>query len=1118
MKSRDIMSEDNLNNESPIEEFRIALLDQLRRELVGPNLSIGEDIERIDESPRQRYSAGILFPARELNAENEDDAESIDENACNLGKIGPGFDSGQETRKTIKPIGAENTDSEQDDTITMANTYMPSAMGISFFSDYILKGLKVTPKAAIYETQKRKEEDKEFTDWVRKPININPVNISFGMPAGKDIKVDTIELYKDLKLRVTVRARKDESYLLTISIYNSKVFSGEGVVQASDCFYQVGFRVESASNKNIIRPYQEMVIKSDDMEEESLSLLFRNRVSYGVGHGCAVKWGDCTDERTTYVETDSLPFLKIPPVDPRQDGGDELSMTVLSGGEDGLNMHYVPDVLESLISDYSVWIDDALNEISQLKSEHRIAAKRHLFSCTDACNRMKEGIVILRENELALQAFCLANKAMLMQQYHSRRKTRSLNGDWEELPLNYESDDKKKGRWRTFQIAFFLMNIGGVTLTDDGNYRPERDIVDLIWFPTGGGKTEAYLGLAAYTLFLRRLKDPSNSGCTVLMRYTLRLLTAQQFQRASSLICACESIRQKKSDELGRGRITIGLWVGLSLTPNNRKSAIFNLNELARGKETTVNKFQLLKCPWCGTRLDEKGHLGYRAMGSTPKTVLFICPEKKCDFNNKNNPLPVQVIDDDIYDSPPSLLIGTVDKFAMLAWRSDASGLFGIKNKITPPELIIQDELHLISGPLGTMVGLYEGVIDLLCRHNGSGPKIIGSTATIRRAPEQCKALYDRETFQFPPPGLDISDSFFSIENQTAAGRIYVGVFPTASPSFVTALNRTSASLLQGCRTIDLPDEVDESIRDPYWTLVQYFNSLRELGRALTLLQADIPEYMWAIVSRTKIPKEKVRYLNRFDELTSRKSAQEIPEILEELNIKYSPDSTSYLRPLDVLLATNMISVGVDVDRLGLMCIVGQPKTTSEYIQASSRVGRSKEAPGLVVTMYNPGKPRDRSHFEQFRTYHSSLYRYVEPTSVTPYSIPVLERALHPVLVIIGRHLAGWTDPGQIDFDEGTAKDAISFLVDRCKNIDEEHVDVFKSHISKLIIEWEQSEAEKWGGFGEPDPYALPPLMYPAGSAPLPDWGDQKPPWTTPSSMRSVDSECQADVLQNYPV
>lgn len=1116
MRSKYIMNESTLENETPTEIFRKALLDQLRRELVGPDLPVGEVIEILDESPKQRYSAGVLFPAREFNTENEDSDETPGDNDEDT--LGPGFDAEKGiTKKSIR-LGSENTDCEHDDTITMANSYMPSAMGISFFTDYVSGGLKVNTKAAIYETQKRKKEDKEFTEWVRKPLDLKIINISLDMPGGKEVNVVTFDLHENLKLRATVRARKDKSYLLTISIYNSKIFSGDGAVQTSDCFYQMGFRVETSSEVSVIRPYQEISTKSDDLEEESLNLLFRNRVSYGVGHGCAVKWGHCANERTTYIETDSLPFLKIPPVEPRQTGGDELSMSILSGGVDGENEHHVPDALENLISDYNAWIAGALDEIATLKPEHHIAANRHLSLCTQARNRMKEGIEILRNNELALHAFCLANKAMLMQQYHSRRKTRSLNGDWDDLPSNYEPADEKMGRWRTFQITFFLMNIGGVTLTDDGGYRPERDIVDLIWFPTGGGKTEAYLGLAAYTLFLRRLKEPSNSGCTVLMRYTLRLLTAQQFQRASALICACETIRQVREDTLGEDRITIGLWVGQSLTPNKRKDAIFNLNELARGRETAINKFQLLKCPWCGTRLDEKGHLGYRAMGTAPKTVLFICQEKKCDFNNRNNPLPVQVIDDDIYDSPPSLLIGTVDKFAMLSWRGEATDLFGVKNKTTPPELIIQDELHLISGPLGTMVGLYEGVIDLLCRHNGTGPKIVGSTATIRRAPEQCKALYDRDTFQFPPPGLDISDSFFAIENQSAAGRIYVGVFPTASPSFVSALNRTSAALLQGCRTIELPEDVDESVRNPYWTMIQYFNSLRELGRALTLLQADIPEYMWAIVSRSQIPKERVRTLYNFDELTSRKSAQEIPEILEALNINYPPDSSGYTKPLDVLLATNMISVGVDVDRLGLMCVVGQPKTTSEYIQASSRVGRSKEAPGLVVTMYNPGKPRDRSHFEQFRTYHSSLYRYVEPTSVTPFSIPVLERSLHSVLVTIGRHLAGWTEPDQIDFNSGIAKDAISFLYDRCKNIDEEHLDVFKSHISKLITEWEQSDAEKWGGFGDPDPYALPPLMYPAGSSPLPDWVDQKPPWATPSSMRTVDSECQADVLQNYPV
>lgn len=342
-----------------------------------------------------------------------------------------------------------------------------------------------------------------------------------------------------------------------------------------------------------------------------------------------------------------------------------------------------------------------------------------------------------------------------------------------------------------------------------------------------------------------------------------------------------------------------------------------------------------------------------------------------------------------------------------------------------------------------------------------------------------------------------------------------MGVFPTASPSFVTALVRTASSVLQGVKTIDLPEGADESVRDPYWTLVEYFNSLRELGRALTLLQADIPEYMWVVASRLKLPKEKIRNLYSIEELTSRKSAQEIPEILETLGFSWPFEKESKKRPIDTLLATNMFSVGVDVDRLGLMSIVGQPKSTSEYIQSSSRVGRSKDAPGLVIVMYNPGKPRDRSHFEQFRTYHSALYRYVEPTSVTPYSIPVMERALHSLLVIIGRHIAGWKDPADADFDSPEVNTALSVIVDRCKAIDPDHLEVLEERFEDLKKRWSTAGFDTWGTLGNPDKYRLP-LMYPAGSSELSDWGGNS--WATPSSMRFVDTECEAEVIHIYPV
>ena len=585
--------------------------------------------------------------------------------------------------------------------------------------------------------------------------------------------------------------------------------------------------------------------------------------------------------------------------------------------------------------------------------------------CRVCLQRIRNGIGLLKSDARLLEAFMLANRAIRMQQLHGRRPKRPTNQPFEKLPTSYAPTKDSPGRWRTFQLAFILMNLSSITPMENGDDHPERSLVDLIWFPTGGGKTEAYLGLAATDIFLRRLTRPSNAGCTVLMRYTLRLLTAQQFQRASSMICACELIRRERPHDLGDEPITIGLWVGESLTPLYRQPALKALNNLAKPNSQEANEFQLLKCPWCGTALDEHDNLGYVADGK-PKTVIFVCPEPECAFSTRKSKLPVVVIDEDVYDSPPTLIIGTVDKFAMLAWREQAGRIFGVgtADDHDPPDLIIQDELHLISGPLGSVVGLYETAIDLLSSWKGRKPKIVASTATIRRAWHQCKALYDRTTSQFPPQGLDISDSFFAKENPDSPGRVYVGVFATAAPSFVTAMVRTLGGLFQSCNSLKLPTGATEETRDPYWTILQYFSSLRELGHAATLVEADIPEYMWSIATRTNLPKELCRSLGSPVELTSRRTADEIPEILERLELRYPRKSKEPKdRPLDTLLATNMISVGVDVDRLGLMLIVGQPKTTSEYIQASSRVGRSTKAPGLIVTMYNPGKPRDRSHY-----------------------------------------------------------------------------------------------------------------------------------------------------------
>lgn len=1108
--------------------FRQAMIDALRRELVGPDqppygteLGKGEPyVEVLQESPTQRYSAGVLFPQRQpINEVDNSEASEIDESPENTEDGGPEALI-EEPVEDIKSDGrlSDQLADAYDETIRMANEYLPSAIGVTFLTEYPEDGLVVAANAARYESQAPADSDSRLREWRRIELNIDPVLLRF--PSSIQHDMQEFNLADNLRMRAIYHRRKDGAFLITLSMLNTKLGSSDKPPSGADCFFQVGFEVKDPQNRFVFPEYRTIrrVLTNNDedpdsQEEAMLELLYRNRKAFAIGHGCSAEWGQEKDAHTNVIKTATIPQFKVPPVEPRSEGGDELSMYFLAGGEGEISPDEIPDLLEQLTRDYKAWIDDQAANVANLPTYLHKTAEDNLSACQQCLDRIQRGIDLLRSNDTMLEAFMLANRAILMQQHHSRRAKRPVDGPWQELPESYKPTDDKIGRWRSFQLAFILMNLPSIAPNDDGSDREKRDLVDLIWFPTGGGKTEAYLGLAACDILFRRLMRPSNAGCTVLMRYTLRLLTSQQFQRASSMICALETIRRDKVAELGDEPITIGLWVGESLTPTRREQALKAVNDLAK-EGHSENPFQLLKCPWCGTALDEGKHLGYVAHGK-PKTVIFVCPEPRCTFSTRSNKLPVLVIDEDIYESPPTLIIGTVDKFAMLAWREGAGRLFGRADvcNYDPPDLIIQDELHLISGPLGSVVGLYESAIDLLCSWKGRRPKIVASTATIRRAWHQCKALYNRATFQFPPQALDISDSFFAKENPDAPGRIYVGVFASASPSFITAQVRTVAALLQSCKSLPLPPGASEATRDPYWTVLEYFNSLRELGHAATLVEADIPEYIWAIASRSRLPKHMCRNLGSPVELTSRRTADEIPEILERLQIRYPRASDSAPRPLDTLLATNMISVGVDVDRLGLMVMIGQPKTTSEYIQASSRVGRSKTAPGLIVTMYNPGKPRDRSHYEHFRAYHAAFYKFVEPTSVTPYSLPVLERALHAVLVILARHLGGVSSPDLISPNEDSIRNIVDYIESRCKHIDPQHATAVMAKLNKLLSDWNAVRPHEWGRFGPPPPSR--PLMYPAGTEPLEEWDDS--PWPTPSSMRNVDVECDARVISSYP-
>jgi hypothetical protein len=817
-----------------------------------------------------------------------------------------------------------------------------------------------------------------------------------------------------------------------------------------------------------------------------------------------------------------LPAYEIKPIVPRKIENLDLAMDRLAHeGEE-------PIVLCRLLADeYDHWIATKEREAEGLAGEHHPAAQRHLKGCRDALARIRDGIDLLVTDGVVRHAFALMNQAMLEQQFHyelssnpQKQRTWIRKGDSLVLDKPYTPPDLSnipsgRGRWRPFQLAFILMNLRSMSERQSD----ERQIVDLIWFPTGGGKTEAYLGLTAFTIFWRRLDNPDNDGTTSLMRYTLRLLTTQQYQRAASLICACERLRRAREDDLGKAPISIGLWVGGDVTPIRHEDATRKLQQLLDGGRE--NPFIMLSCPWCGAQMGpvEFGKSnrvkGYRQR-LNPKRVEYACDDSDCDFHDG---LPLHAVDEAIYQERPTLLIGTVDKFALLPWYPAARGLFGLDTggRCSPPDLVIQDELHLISGPLGSMVGHYETVLDELCSREEGGErisaKIVASTATICRAGEQVHNLYGRSVFLFPPQGLQAGESFFAHEDVAAPGRHYIGVFATALSSHVTAQIRVMAALLQAVKSVD---EKDPAKLDPYWTLMSYFNSLRELGHAATLIRADITDYLNAMWDRLEIrPVDGIdprRFINSDRELTSRVQSSEIPEVLQQLFVKW--DGTRESQPIDVCLATNMIQVGLDVPRLGLMTVVGQPKTTSEYIQATSRVGRSH--PGLVVTVYNPAKPRDRSHFEHFRSYHQTIYRWVEPTSVTPFAVPVRDRALHALAVTLVRYF-GSDDarkgPQPWRPIEHLVPKAMDVLVRRVRLIDPGEADAAKRQLEEIFRDWRRNPPPRYGDFRPPSPET--PLMYPFGTQKLAEWSE--PTYPTPSSMRNVDSTCDARVMPRFP-
>ena len=714
--------------------------------------------------------------------------------------------------------------------------------------------------------------------------------------------------------------------------------------------------------------------------------------------------------------------------------------------------------------------------------------------CREALDRIREGIHIIETDDIAFEAFCFMNRVIFLQNSikgYSKKHGSGIECNFKDF-INPKNPSNDFG-WRPFQIAFILMNIAGIV---DSKHK-DREIVDLLYFPTGGGKTEAYLGLMAFVIANRRLRasdgDEYNrdGGVTIMLRYTLRLLTTQQRDRITKMVLAAEMIRRQAYPLFGKEPITIGFWVGGGVTPNKFKEFIEKPDSplAARNAKNHVYK-QLLTCPFCGKPFKEENF----NIDIDTKSVEIFCSDPDCFFYRYNDdriPIPVYLVDEEIYAKCPTIILSTVDKFARLPWDVNTNALFGRVDRkcsrdgyvaigaehgrhnstaslptstmtnikpFLPPELIIQDELHLITGPLGTVYGAYETIIEDMCTHDNIKPKYVVSTATIKNAEAQIRCLYARkDTTQFPPNGFEIGDSFFirEISVDDDPFRKYVGICAPGQ-SVKTALLRIYAIILQATYTYSLQEEYKDVI-DPYYSLVGYFNSIRELGGAVRLLQDDIPKSIYHI--KNKYGLDKQRYLNHKVEITSRMSSYKIPEKLNQLEVPCTSKDC-----LDTAIATNMIAVGMDVDRLGLMVVTGQPKQNSEYIQATSRIGRS--FPGLVVTLYNAYRPRDLSHYENFTGYHSQLYRFVEGTTATPFSARARDRVIHALIISAIRlkfsNMANNSDAADIELLTNEQLDSVKkMIIDRLNIIKPSARVDAEAEIDRFIDWWKLQAGQK---------------------------------------------------------
>lgn len=603
--------------------------------------------------------------------------------------------------------------------------------------------------------------------------------------------------------------------------------------------------------------------------------------------------------------------------------------------------------------------------------------------------RFKRGVGILKTNRDALLAFKLTNEVF------SRGP---------------------KTSWRLFQIVFFVMQLAGLVDLQTGEYPEERRIVDIIYFPTGGGKTEAYLAVIVFHCFFDRLRGKA-AGVTAWTRFPLRLLTLQQTQRVADVITAAEILRREQRDPRLIGDdvdpFSVGYFVGEGGSPNqlidpgkaNRDRADDQVN-WAKATDPVIRQQwkRVAKCPSCRTN---SVTVDFDEVSSR---LLHKCTNSTCKL--PQGVIPVLIIDNEIYRTLPSVIVGTIDKLAGLGNQRKMAQLFGqvdgkcsihgyyklkccqddctdkkllkrrLPRGISGPTLFVQDELHLLKEGLGTFDGHYETFTQELLREfrNTTDLKIIASSATIEAFERQVLHLYGRGTGEarvFPGLGPSLAESFYA-RTHPYPQRIYVGLIPHNKTIFNAILevveyyhraidslitirsgpNPYGGSLIPGTAQW-------AALLDSYKTSLTYFLANRQLNEVKTDLIGHV------------IPSLELDQLVAplLHELTGSTSTDDVQNTLEFLERRSDQERTS-----DLVLATSMVSHGVDIDRLNAMIFYGMPRQNAEYIQASSRVGRTHV--GIVFNCLHPARERDQSHFAYFVKYHEFLGRLVEPVAI----------------------------------------------------------------------------------------------------------------------------------------